>query len=89
MRSNGRIPQSIQDAPELLTGLQLYVDAWLDLTTCRNPGGPIPWTAICDWAAVHELDPEQWELLHAYMPAMDKAYFEFIEWKREVDKRNG
>jgi len=88
----GRVPDKIANAPELTLGLQIYVDAWLDLNTCRNSGmnsGPIPWLAIHEWANINELDLEQRERLHSYIPAMDGAYFQYLEWKREVDKKNG
>lgn len=88
MRSGQPIPRVMAEAPELTLGLQLYMDAWYDLSTCRSSGmsaGPIPWLAIYEWATLHELDEDQRELLHAYIPAMDATYFEHLRHKQETE----
>ncbi len=88
MRSGRNIPDRIANAPELRLGLQIYMSAWLDLNTTRSIGmstGPIPWLAVHEWAMLHELDLEQKEQLHIYIPAMDAEYFNYLEYKRETD----
>lgn len=72
------LPQSIQNAPELFIGLEIYYSAFLDLTSCRTGGygteGPIPWLAARQWAQVNELSEEQTEDLLFHIPRMDESY---------------
>lgn len=56
----------------------MYYQAFMDLTSCRTTGygteGPIPWTATQQWAETHDLDNEQLEDLHYFIPQMDDVY---------------
>lgn len=91
MRQGMQIPNAIKDAPTLHLGLELYMSAWLDLNTCRSVGmgeGPIPWLAVHEWANQHELDDDQREALHVFIVALDAAYFEHRERKRERDRES-
>lgn len=47
------------DAPELDAGLEFYLHAYVDLSTCRPVGfgpTPLPWTAIRDYAEAYGVD---------------------------------
>ncbi len=58
------IPEKIQNAPELLPGLELYHQAFLDLNSCRALSevmGPIPILAMLEYCWIHEIDGEQRE----------------------------
>lgn len=59
-------------------GLELFYNAFMDLTSCRGTGygteGPIPWTAVRQWARERELDEEQAEDLEYHIPQMDEVY---------------
>lgn len=72
------LPERIQNAPELEMGLELFYNAFMDLTSCRGAGygteGPIPWTVVRQWADVHGLSEEQTEDLEYHIPRMDEAY---------------
>ena len=86
-RNNTPLPKVIQEAPELTLGLQLYLNAWFDLNSCRDSGwspGPISWLDIHEYATVNEFDEDQREALHFHIPGMDTVYFEYLEQKREV-----
>ena len=79
MRERLPLPRKIAEAPALFQGLELYYDAFLELNSCRTTGfglGPIPWTAMCDYAEAFELDEEQKDDLFYYVRAMDVAYLE-------------
>lgn len=73
------MPEPIQQRPELLCGLDLYLGAFNELASCRPLGpngvdGPIPWTAIRDWAIEHDLRGEQRGDLFHHVRVLDNAY---------------
>lgn len=77
MRDGLPLPQRIQNAPSLAFGMQLYYGAFFELSTCRQASmslGPIPWTAIKDYAIAHELDEEQTEDLFHFVRVLDNEY---------------
>jgi len=78
------IPDRIQNAPDLLLGLEFYFRAFIDLNTCRSSGwssGPIPWMDIQAYAMAHELDAEETETLHYHIAMMDSAFLKRIDEK--------
>lgn len=79
LRERAPFPRKIRDAPRLHLGLELYYDAFWELSTCRAAGmslGPIPWSAIKDYAETFELDEAQQEDLFYLVRAMDNAYLD-------------
>jgi len=73
------LPQRIQNAPDLNLGLSLYFTAFWDLDTCRPVGfgyGPIPWSAVRDYALTFEFDEEQQEALFYLIRKLDNAYLQ-------------
>ena len=67
-------------------GLELYWDAFLDLSTCRPTGmgmGPIPWSAIRDYAVTFDFDVDQHEDLYHFIRVMDNAFIEHHRNKKE------
>lgn len=88
-RNGWPLPKRIQEAPDLILGLELYYQAFMDLNTCRSIGfsaGPIPWTAVADYAAAHEFDSEQTEDLFFFTHVMDAA---FLEYNNKKSTRKG
>lgn len=80
------LPKRIQDAPELQLGLELYWDAFWDLSTCRTSGfgaGPIPWLAVREYALTFEFDEEQMNDLFYLVRRMDNVYLEHHKKKQE------
>jgi hypothetical protein len=70
------LPDSIQNAPQLFLGLEIYWQAFADLSSCRAIGwgaGPIPYTAIVDYARAWGLDTEDTAF---FMSEMDRVYME-------------
>jgi hypothetical protein len=61
-------------------GLELYYTAFLELCNCRAIGmggeGPIPWTAINQWANEYQLSEEQRDDLSFYILKLDRIYLE-------------
>lgn len=86
MRARKPFPKAIQEAPHLAFGLELYWDAFWDLSTCRATGfgvGPIPWSAMRDYAVTFELDEEQQEDLYYLVRVMDNTFLDHHSEKKE------
>lgn len=84
------IPKKIQNAPELLLGLQLFYMAFLDLSSSRLMGmeeGYIPWGAIQEYGCHLELSEDQMEDLHYHVFHLDQARASHS--KRKGDKADG
>jgi hypothetical protein len=80
MRERLPFPERIANAPRLQIGLELYYEAFWELGSCRAFGmslGPIPWTAIQDYARAFDLDEKQREDLVYYVRVMDLEYLKF------------
>lgn len=80
------LPGFIQDAPTLLPGLDLYYEAFQELSTCRpyigleGVPGPIPWTAVDRYGASKDFDEEAQDYLEKLIRALDD---EFLTYMRE------
>ncbi len=86
MRERTPLPPSIQNAPELGLGLELYYGAFCDLDSCRSFGwgtGPIPWTAVRQWADTYDIYGEQFDDLVYFIRAMDAAYLGYCKAKEK------
>lgn len=87
MRRRQPLPDAIANAPELFSGLEVYYEAFLELTTCRQVGfgeGPIPWDAIDRYAERHGIaDEEDYEDFVDMVRALDDAYLKHRRDKAE------
>lgn len=76
------LPGKILDAPSLLPGLDIFFEAFLDLTSSRMQGvngpGPIPFSEIDAWARRYEIDEDTFERLQLFIRRMDKVYIEHV-----------
>ena len=78
------LPERIKSAPILKRGLELFLNSWMDLNSCRAVGmgtGPVPWLAIQQYAECFEFDDYQREALFHHIGVMDVAYFEYQQKK--------
>lgn len=83
------IPERIANAPVLLQGLELYLEAFFELDSSRPVGFsllPIPWGAIVDYCAVYGLDNEQREDMLYLIRRMDNAHIDRLNKKQAVKK---
>ncbi len=74
---NMPLPDSIANKPDIIAGLEMYWQAFTDLNTSRELGmaeGPIPWTAIDQWATRHRIVGEDFDRLVIILRGMDAAY---------------
>jgi hypothetical protein len=79
IRTRSPLPNAIANAPQLLPGLELYYNAFMDLTSCRQMGfgeGPISWLSVAEYCAVHSIEGDQREELFYHIREMDTAYLE-------------
>lgn len=79
------IPAAIQNAPELLPGLDLFISAYTELSTCRQLGmteGPIPWLAMNAYCDVYEIDGDLRQEFFYILRQLDNEMMEYRESKR-------
>ena len=84
------IPKSIQNAPDLTLGLQLFYEAFSDLSSSRVSGmeeGLIGWSTIQDYCERLDLSEEQTADMHYHINELDLARRKFLNDKE--DKRSG
>lgn len=83
------IPRTIQDAPRIWPGLELWYVAFWDLSSERRSSfgsiGAIPWTAQIIWAKHWELDAEQTDDLLFLIGKMDEMYLDTKRKELEGD----
>ena len=87
-RANAPIPDRIMNAPVLMQGLELYLNAFFELDSSRPVGLsllPIPWGAIVDYCAVYGIDNEQREDMLYFIRKMDNAHLDRLN-KKEAKK---
>lgn len=78
------LPEAIQNAPDLLPGLDMYLAAFFDLTSSRQYGmsaGPIPWAVINEYCKYMSIHGQQKEDMFHYIREMDNAYLKYLERK--------
>lgn len=84
------IPERIANAPVLMQGLELYLQAFFDLDSERNVGFsicPIPWGSIVNYAQVYGFDDEQREDLIFLVRRMDVAHIDRLNKKAQARKK--
>jgi hypothetical protein len=87
LRSGQPVPESILNAPELQIGLQLYLQAFLDLDSERTQGlSPIPWLSIRHYGQAYEFDERQTEDLFYFVKKLDIAHMKRMAAKLEANK---
>lgn len=82
------IPERIANAPRLMPGLDLYLNAFFDLDSERTHGfslSPIPWQSIYNYAKAWEFDKEQLEDLVYFVRKLDLAHLNRLRKKQEAD----
>lgn len=84
------LPPVIKNAPEIQTGLELYWDAYHDLSSTRAPAfegvSPIPWTALLIYSEKYEFSDTQFEWLVYITGKLDDALQKYHRSKAEAAK---
>lgn len=77
-----QLPDRIANAPELIQGSELYLQAFFDLDCERSHGmglTRIPWSSIKDYAIAFDFSVRQTEDLFYYIRALDSANLIYLE----------
>jgi hypothetical protein len=83
------LPDRIQNAPVLISGLELYLHAFFDLDSERSHGmgvTKIPWSCIKDYALFYEFDSEQTSDLFYLIRKMDSEHVKSLAAKSNGTK---
>lgn len=86
MRMGQEMPSRIANAPQLQIGLQLFLQAFLDLDTDRQAAMsvlPIPYSSIWNYTAAFELDDEQTADVFYHVRSMDNFYLKWFASKNK------
>lgn len=88
MRRRQSLPDVVANAPQLLYGLEVYYEAFTELSTCRSIGmamGPIPWSAINEYAARHGYVDQGFDYLVLMVRALDDTFLAYD--RSEADRK--
>lgn len=80
MRFRQKLPDRIQNAPELWMGNELYYSGFIDLTSSRPMGfalGPLSLLTILEYCYMMDIEGEQREDFLWLIPRLDAKY---LEW---------
>lgn len=84
------MPDSIRNAPELILGLEMYLQAFFDLDSTRSNGeslSPISWMNIKEYATVFDLDEEQTESLFIHVRGMDISHLDRVHKQKKANSK--
>lgn len=82
------LPETIQNAPELVVGQQLYYTGFIDLTSCRAVGmgvGPIPALSIFEYCLLKEIEGDQRQDFVDIIQRLDQKY---LDWSSKRGKKS-
>lgn len=86
--TGARLPEKMENRPEVIVGLDLYWKAFTDLMSERELGmaeGPIRWTAMSEWAARRGIYGDDFERFVYLMREMDSTYMDYRGRKSKRD----
>lgn len=86
MRAGQPLPDRIANAPQLIPGLHLYLNAFFDLDSERSHSfgySRIPLSAIREYAIAYEFEDYQQEDLIFFIKRMDSANADHIASKED------
>ncbi len=87
LQAGNPIPDRIANAPELLPGLQLYLQAFFDLDSERSHGSgltAIPWSSVANYSFAYDFDDEQTEALFYFIKIMDTEHLKKLDAKEKA-----
>jgi len=87
LRLNAPLPDKIANVPDLNTGLEFYLEVYLDLCSDKNVGfgeGPIPWSAMNEYAKRYNIADEEFERMVSVLRAADA---EVLKGKQKTAER--
>lgn len=85
------LPERIANKPQLTLGLEIFLEAFYELSSDRPAGlgiGQIPFTAICQYADEYGFEGEQREDLFYFVRAIDKAIVKLLQSSNKSNGKN-
>lgn len=67
------LPDAIENEPQLMPGLNIYLEAYIALCPWRRDGY-IPLDALVTWCELYAIDPALLEDMLLHIPALDAAH---------------
>ena len=89
MAAAGLSVPALESKPSL-TGYEWLYEAFVRLTTCRQIGmsqGPIPWTAIDQYATAEGLGEDDRFMLVAVVTHMDGVFLEHVHQQQKAQSK--
>ena len=89
LEEEGTQVQALDTKPRI-DGVEWLWEAWVTLGTCRSIGmepGPIPWTAINDYAQRYGLCDDEFEELCYCVQHLEREYREHVAQTRKRQQR--
>lgn len=80
------LPERIANRPILDESLLFFLSAFWTLSSCRNQDGPIPFTAIVQYADFYECGEELSNDLVEYVTLLDAVFLKDVERRKEKMK---
>lgn len=80
------MPEWYVNKPQMSFQLNLYVAIFMELSSCRSIGfgmGPIPWTAVNEYAKFLQLSPYQTRVFNVIINTADGVYLKHHSEKKE------
>lgn len=81
------LPDAIQNAPELWPGLAFFLNAFMELTTCRTVGmgeGPISWIVVNTYCEAKGIYGDQRADMLYHIGSLDRTYIKFRSEEAEA-----
>lgn len=90
-QATGRVPDWWDKQPRMVRGDELYLEAFWELSSCRNFGmgiGPIPWNFIVMYGERKGLDPGMLNVFVYVIRALDEVYLKDLndDRRKETDQ---
>lgn len=89
LRAGQPIPDAILNAPKLLPGSAMYIDAWYDLDSERDYGmspGRIKWSHIVNYCRFYGFDEVQTDAMIRIITEVDIAHLTKLKAQRDGGK---
>lgn len=84
---NYKLPQFLEDEPQINVGLEFYIIAYFDLGTTRQVGfgmSPISYFSIRDYARDYDIrGQDNFENFESYIRELEKVEFKILERKKK------
>jgi hypothetical protein len=75
------LPEKISNAPKMLVGLDIYFNAFTDLSAFRNPSDSLRWESVNQYCKENDITGIQRENMFYHLSSLDKLYIRIMKPK--------